>query len=118
MVTDDILFPSIHQIVQENGMDREEINESTDLMITDSDKDDEVFSERQSNAEFLNDSDVSHLRRMCSASQPLTKLKALVEIQHHKNSAKKKSKHAKRRMTSPQSSFYTFSKYRLSFSVP
>ena len=80
MVTDDILFPSIHQIVQENGMDREEINESIDLMITDSDKDDEVFSERQSNAEFLNDSDVSHLRRMCSASQPLTKLKALVEM--------------------------------------
>ena len=80
MVTDDILFPSIHQIVQENGMDREEISESIDLMITDSDKDEEVFSERQSNVEFLNDSDVSHLRRMCSASQPLTKLKALVEM--------------------------------------
>ena len=62
-MTDDILFTSVHQIVQENdmesGSEEEEISKSIDLMITDSENDEEVFSERQSDVEFLDDIDHS-----------------------------------------------------------
>ena len=62
-VTDDILFTSVHQIVQENdmesGSEEEEISKSIDLVITDSENDEEVFSERQSDVEFLDDIDHS-----------------------------------------------------------